>query len=358
MTDPYLQLIRKIRTDELSNLFKKPKRETGPSAPSYDYVYDEDIYHQADLLFLPKDKGYRYALVVTDVATRKSDAEPLKTKMASEVAEAFKKIYKRGILKVPARIRMDDGKEFKGKVKKLFDSMNVFVLYAKPGRHRQLAVVEATNKYLAKALLRRMIAQELLTGQPSREWVKILPKIIKLLNSIRVREPPKPPGPTDFACEKESCDIIPIGTRVRALLDNPIDIVTGKRLHGRFRVSDIRWDPEIRWVKDFLIRPGSPPLYFLNDVKDYNKTDYSVGYTRGQLQIVDDRELPPDTRLIVGKPSTYVVNKIIGKKKRKGRIYYKVLWKGYSKKEATWEPRSQLIKEIPELIEEYERSIR
>ena len=35
--------------------------------------------HQADLLFLPHDGGYKYALTVVDVASRYKQAEPLKT---------------------------------------------------------------------------------------------------------------------------------------------------------------------------------------------------------------------------------------------------------------------------------------
>ena len=36
--------------------------------------------HQANLLFLSSDKGYKYALAVVDVATRYKDVRPIKTK--------------------------------------------------------------------------------------------------------------------------------------------------------------------------------------------------------------------------------------------------------------------------------------
>lgn len=52
---------------------------------------------QADLLFLPHDHGYKYALVVIDNYSRKLDAEPLKSKKAAEVKKAFEKIYKRDV---------------------------------------------------------------------------------------------------------------------------------------------------------------------------------------------------------------------------------------------------------------------
>ena len=38
--------------------------------------------HQADLLFLPHDYGYKYALTVVDVASRYKQAEALKNKVS------------------------------------------------------------------------------------------------------------------------------------------------------------------------------------------------------------------------------------------------------------------------------------
>ena len=49
----------------------------------------------------------------------------------------------------------------------------------------------------------------------------------------------------------------------------------------------------------------------------------------------------------------FIVKSIIDHKEV-GRIdYFKVWWKGYKKEDATWEPRSKLIKDVPDLINEY-----
>jgi hypothetical protein len=61
-----------------------------------------------------------------------------------------------------------------------------------------------------------------------------------------------------------------------------------------------------------------------------------------------------DIRLIVGKPSTYIVKNIIGKKKLRGKTYYLVEWKGYPREEATLEPRERLIEDVPELVHRFE----
>ncbi len=343
-----------LKNQELYNLFKKPLKDNKINTPHFNQTFSKDVDHQADLIFLPNDNGYKYALVITDIATRLSDAEPLKTKNSSEVLKAFKKIYNRNILSIPEFIYTDAGSEFKGTVKKYFENNNVEVKYAKPGRHRQMSVVERTNQYLGKIIFMRMQAQEILTGEPSYEWIEDLPKYIKAINKRRKIIPNKPTD--DVLCSGDSCNILDIGTKVRAVLDTPTDYLTEKRLHGKFRVSDIKWNPEIKIIKDILLLPGRPPLYLLNQSKNISKIDNSVAYTKNQLQIVPKHEQAPDPIVIRGNPTSYVVQKIVDKKKINNKIYYKVRWKGYKSNQDTWEKRTQLMEDIPLLVNEYENN--
>jgi hypothetical protein len=74
---------------------------------------------QADLLFMPTDKGYKYMLVVIDNGSRLVDAEPLKSKESKAVVSAFQMIFSRGIVAMPnVRIEVDAGSEFKAGVAK------------------------------------------------------------------------------------------------------------------------------------------------------------------------------------------------------------------------------------------------
>ena len=50
----------------------------------------------------------------------------------------------------------------------------------------------------------------------------------------------------------------------------------------------------------------------------------------------------------------YIVKEIIGKKIMSRRIHYLVWWKGKLKKDASWEPRSELIKDVPELLTQFD----
>ncbi len=108
----------------LKNLTRIPKRESAENTPHF---HNEEPFYsqQADTLYLPDDRGYKYLLVVVDIATRICDGVPMKTKSASEYKDAFIKIYKRKILKKPEIMTVDSGTEFQGVCKKWFETNNI-----------------------------------------------------------------------------------------------------------------------------------------------------------------------------------------------------------------------------------------
>ena len=73
-------------------LMKVPVREKGEGMPSTN-VYHENAVHQADLLFLPHGKvgrgAYKHALVVVDLHTGCTDAEPLAEGAADATVKAL-----------------------------------------------------------------------------------------------------------------------------------------------------------------------------------------------------------------------------------------------------------------------------
>src|ERR1700733_12883281 len=74
-------------------LLEVPKKDNKTNMPHFERI-GPNIAQQADLLFLPDDNGYKYALVVADIGGhRLCDAEPLKNKDQQSVLKAFKAIY-------------------------------------------------------------------------------------------------------------------------------------------------------------------------------------------------------------------------------------------------------------------------
>lgn len=293
-----------LKKQIIYKLYKSVKKDKGVNMPHY-RVPKPGVVTSADLLFLPHDNGYKYALVVVDDASKHVDAEPLKSKKAEAVLRGFKKIFDRGIVKQPSsRMEVDSGKEFKGDVREYFKKNGVFVRYGKPGRSRQQALVERKNQMIGTIILKRLTSEELLTGKDATEWTHLLPKIVESINKrIGDWKPLKSTGKP--LCEGDTCEILKEGTKVRAALDKPKE-VTGKKLAGKFRSSDIRWDPKIRVIKAVIMKRDSPPLYLLDGNVGPRKLD-PTPYTKNQLQVVDDGEENPPESILQRPPRRQAV---------------------------------------------------
>jgi hypothetical protein len=84
--------------------------------------------------------------VCVDDSTRKVDAQPLKSKLSTDVIKTFQKIYSRNISNVPKNIELDAVKEFKRSAASYFENLGIKIRYAETSRHRQQALVEAKIK--------------------------------------------------------------------------------------------------------------------------------------------------------------------------------------------------------------------
>jgi Chromo (CHRromatin Organisation MOdifier) domain len=320
----------------IQNLFKlpheRPTRQAHVSVPSKGYTY------QADLLYLPEDGGFKYALVVVDNATHAMDAQPLRKKDAQAVLQGFLKIFKRKYLPPPKfSLEVDDGAEFKGTVKQFFKSQGIILRSGKPYRHRQQAVVEWVNYLLGKLIFMLKTVDEVHTGVPTYDWVADLPQIVAAINkNMQIKTSEKPLRDTHE-------QILPVGTSVRVLLDAPINIPDERKLYGKFRAGDIRWSVKPVKITDVFLRPDQPVFYAVEG------NDKNV-YTRDQLQVYNEKEEKP-------RPRKFIVEGIIGKKVENGKLFYQIKWKGYDLERATWEPAAKLKRDIPILIQRYEEDL-
>src|SRR3990167_3202248 len=134
----------KKMNDLVSKLTALPKKDTKDNMPRI-RVGKANAIHQADILYLPNDGGYKYLLVVVDTATRKIDAEPLLSHSSSAVLKAILKIYERGTLKLPVILQTDDGNEFKGVFHDKLREKGINIRHSRVNRHRQVAMAEGIN---------------------------------------------------------------------------------------------------------------------------------------------------------------------------------------------------------------------
>ena len=82
-------------------------------------------------------------------------------------------------------------------------------------------------------------------------------------------------------CDGNACKVLDIDTKVRAVLDEPRNILGEKQI-GKFRSGDTRWSPEIRKIKQIILKPNMPPMYLINNSQEPNGID-KVPYTKNHL---------------------------------------------------------------------------
>ena len=103
------------------------------------YAKPNDI-HQSDLISLLhdkfKEKTYKYALNIVDVASRYKGSYQLATKNSKEVAQALQWIYEDTLLTYPKTLIVDDGKEFYRDTTKLMEKHDVIIQRGDPSQHR------------------------------------------------------------------------------------------------------------------------------------------------------------------------------------------------------------------------------
>jgi len=272
----------------LHQILKKP-----PKIPYYNNTHwaklpDYEKIQQADLLYLPHDGPYKYALVCVEINDGTTDAVPLVDKTADSVTHAFRILYeKHKILSLPNKIILDSGSEFKGSTAIFFKRSGVVVQYGKPERSKTLGYAEIRNKVIGNYIYRYQYAHELITKKPFTKWTKILPHIINKLNE-KYHKKHLPKGDDKIHVQGNDRQVLEVGDKVRVVLDKPRDVFN-KKLHGsRFRATDIRYDPTVRTITKVLFIPSHPIMYKVSGIED-------ATYVKGELSLVHkDEQLPPD----------------------------------------------------------------
>jgi hypothetical protein len=243
-----------------------------------------------------------------DVGSRYKEAEPLTTKTADEVAKAFVKIYKRSKLDYPKVLQVDSGSEFKGAVKKLFESHGTQIRRGQPNIHRMQGIVERFNRTLAEQIFGVQYAKEILIAaresrevskERSTEWVENLPLYIANLNNTVTRMIGLKPNDAikldhiflrskhqQKTNKKEKVLELSPDERVRYLYE------PGELEGGQARATDPIWSLSTHTIDRVLSHNNQPILYYLDP------TGPQRSFVREELMVVPlASELPPDSIL-------------------------------------------------------------
>jgi hypothetical protein len=262
----------------------------------------------SDILFLPTAKyGYKYLLIVLDIATRQFDCEKLKNRDSTTVLKSFKKICNNSdYLTIPKySLITDSGSEFKSTFQDYLYNESIFHKTVPKGNHTAMSPIDNLCLQIGKILNDYMSSVEIQTGKVYRQWPDILDTVIIEMNKIRKRELPdknefdtrfvndikqvrkviynKKTGEKVEKIEKEF--IRPkfrVGQYVYVLLKTPKSVLGKTQSTLNFRAGDMTVDPERREITEVLMMHGKGPLYrYLID--GYRFVSFSESQLRARL---------------------------------------------------------------------------
>jgi hypothetical protein len=292
----------------------------------------------ADLLELPETKkGFKYLLVVVDLATDEFDIEPITNNKSLTVVDAMKKMFKRRYIKKPyASIRTDGGAEFKDAFDKYCYENNILHKVGVAGRHQQTSNVERLNRELGRLFNGYMNAVEEKTGEIFKEWVEVVPKVRTMLNDFR-----KKPEGDPFTDIYPTADLTvqskyKVHDVVYRISEKPLDALGRKQPTQNFRMGDYRWERIPRKIIRVLRYAGKVPIrYILENLPN-------VAYAENELMPAEEKQ------------AMYVVQSVKAKRTINGVKELLIKWKGYKK--PSWEKYEDIKKTVPNIDSFYKSS--
>lgn len=268
------------------------KRRNGNRDKSFNAVRDnvplvENYNMMADILFLPTASfGFKYLLVVVDLATNKFDIEPIKNKEPITVLKAMKKCFTREYVKEPKfTIKTDSGNEFKGVFKKYLYDESILHKVALPHRHASMSVVETLNRQLGRLFNGYMNKKETESGKPYKNWTDVVPTVRELLNEVRERELPADINSYEYPVQEDLKEVkvtvkdkkketvhteiqyqkikpkFRIGQMVHRYLDHPKNALGKNQPTAQRREGDYLWQTEPKQIVQIITMGGRGPLY-------------------------------------------------------------------------------------------------
>ena len=269
---------------------------------------EKNCNYMSDILFLPTAKyGFKYLLIVLDIATRQFDCEKLKNKDSTTVLKAFKKICNNSdYLTIPKySLITDSGSEFKGLFQNYLFNESIFHKTVPKGNHNALSPIDNLCLQIGKILNDYMSSVEIQTGKVYRQWPDIIDTVIIEMNKIRKRElPDKNEFDTRFVNDikqirkisnkktGEKIETIEqefikpkfrVGQLVYVLLKTPKNILGKTQSTLNFRAGDMTVDPERREITEIVYMNGNKGPVHRYIIDGYRHVSFSESQLRVRL---------------------------------------------------------------------------
>jgi transposase InsO family protein len=330
-------------------------------------------HYQIDLMSMPRSlDGHKYCFVLVDVFTGFVMLEPLKDKEMNTIARALWHVC--SVIGLPRILQSDNGSEFVNKVLSTFCRLfGITRRYIAPYNPRVDGKVERSIRVVKETIMKMMRGTTVL-------WHLYIPFVQYAYNNkVRVLTGTSPFVLMYARTPNEPCDYTETTIRekydweewkrhqekvVSLILPAVRERVLSKQHAVRLKLDKLRKS----LVRDELL-PGTlvlikDPQYLLNpSLRPSSQPPYIGPYTvvkrtlHGPYLLRDDtgsmytRQVPVDQLKIIHTPQAddavdqqdgYEVDYIIEHEETDSGMMYKIKWKGYDVKEATWEPEEHI----------------
>lgn len=294
---------------------KFKRRKTIVNGPGYQL--------QADLIDVRRhardNNGHTFILTAIDVFSRKGYATPLKDKTGPVVSKGLEPIL---LQATPKALQTDKGKEFLNQhVERVLNRFNVHH-FTSENENVKASLVERFNRTLRNVLHRHFTK----TGR--ERFLDILPDALEAYNN-RSHEA-LGTSPNDVSSESYE--------DIWLKLYNPQDYFERRKAHlvpgDSVRISKARgafkrgftenWSRELFYIEKIL--QTSPITY---RIRDWKGESIRGSFYKDELQKVRE-------------PSEYKIEKILRRKKVRGKWMVLVKWIGYSEEFNQWIPESDV----------------
>jgi transposase InsO family protein len=311
---------------QLADELHKPVRRTFQRRRVIVYTID-DVWG-ADLVDMTEwykdNKGFKFLLTVIDVLSKHAWGVQLKDKRGDTVTTALKGIIESSNRK-PNFLWVDEGGEFYNKTMKAYLDKNDIQMYSTYSENKS-AVVERFNRTLKTNMWKRF------TAENTRNWIDMLPKLFTDYNkrkhsSIKM----SPIDASKKENEQRALNALYGNDRSKdhtKTIKSPKlkvgDTVRISRVKGLFEKGYLpNWSEEIYNV--VKVQMTMPVTYIIKDLKDE--------VIKGSFY---EQELQKTEQEI------FRIEKILQKKKIKGRQHGLVKWIGYNNDFNEWLPMSEI----------------
>lgn len=294
-------------------------------------------------------KNYKYILTGIDLFSKKGYAKPLKNKEQQTVTKAMDELIKKEI-KYVGSVRSDQGSEF---INETFINMlnknNIKSVLSLPGKPQSNGNIERFNKTLKKALLMGMKINN------NNDWVTIMPIIIKNYNNTIHDTTKQIPDDIDEINDEEIYANVEseIYDKVQSKNDHDdkeYDILdrVRRKLEPDEKTDRANWSTDVYTIyKKFKAKDNSISNTYYYIKKGNEK--FTKKYYYNDLMKINKIDNPLDIN------KKYEISKLIKAVIRNGKPAYIVRWKGYKESDDTVEMRDELIKDVPKLVNKFEK---